>query len=357
MKLAILCMVFSVLSFTVFAEETVVQAPTSMDSINSVITVYGAADPSAILPVFEDFHKNYPSITIDYTEFSTVELYNYFLNEPDKRPDLLLSPAMDLQIKLVNDGYALAYKSAHTQGIPSWAQWRNEVFGFTYEPVVIVLNKSILQGDEVPQSRTQLVNFIRKKSQDINGKIGLSNIEKVGLGYLTWSHDSQVSRTYGRLLEVFGAHQARFYPHSTSMLQAVSKGEILIAYNVLGSYAQEWASRFPDISVIMPSDYTTVIMRSAFIPKSARNVNGGKLLLDFLLSERGQQVLSDQSSLNPIRSEITGDNSITNMRKSTNSPLRPIPFGLELLLQTDSAKRQLLINEWQSAMGANPQYN
>lgn len=355
MKFVTLCIIFSVFSTTAFAQETIVQTQAATNSQKSIITVYGAADPSAILPVFEDFQKKYPSISIDYTEFSTVELYNYFLNKPAKRPDLLLSPAMDLQIKLVNDGYALAYKSEHTEGIPRWAQWRNEVFGFTYEPVVIVLNKSILQGDEAPQSRTQLVNFIRKKSQDINGKIGLSNIEKVGLGYLTWSHDSQVSRTYGRLLEVFGAHHARFYPHSTSMLQAVSKGEILVAYNVLGSYAQEWASRFPEISVIMPSDYTTVIMRSAFIPKSAKNINGGKLLLDFLLSEQGQQVLSDQSSLNPISSEITSDNSITNLRRSTNSPLRPILFGLELLLQTDRAKRQLLIKEWQSAMGVNPQ--
>lgn len=164
MKSVIFCIIFSVFSITALAEETIVKPQVAEGTINSVIIVYGAADPSAILPVFEDFQKNNPSITIDYTEFSTVELYNYFLNEPDKRPDLLLSPAMDLQIKLVNDGYALAYKSEHTDGIPSWAQWRNEVFGFTYEPVVIVLNKSILQGDEVPQSRTQLVNFIRKKS-------------------------------------------------------------------------------------------------------------------------------------------------------------------------------------------------
>lgn len=353
MKFAFLCAILFAFSLSAAADEKSQQTRSTDAPVKTLIKVYGAANPTEILPVFEAFDQLYPGVSVEYTEFSTVELYRYFLEHPTQRPDLLLSPAMDLQIKLVNDGHALAYKSPHTASLPSWAQWRNEIFGFTYEPIVIVLNKAILDVDTPPLSRTQLVNFIRKKSSEIRGKIGLSNIEKVGLGYLTWSHDSQVSRTYGRLLEVFGAHQARFYPHSTAMLQAIAKGEINIAYNVLGSYAQKWADLYPAISVIMPSDYTTVIMRSAFIPKSAKNVQGGKLLLDFLLSKQGQQVLAEQSSLNPINNEVTSDDSIKGMRKSTSSPLRPILFGLELLLQTDNAKRQLLFDEWKSAMSAN----
>lgn len=321
------------------------------EPIKAKIKVYGAANPSAISPLFTAFEQLFPWLSVEYTEFSTIELYNYFLDHPDKRPDLMLSPAMGLQIKLVNDGYALSFQSDATEGLPKWAKWRDQVFGFTYEPVVIALNNSVLNGEQPPQSRTQLVNFIRKNSAKINGKIGLSNIETVGLGYLTWSHDSQVSRTYGRLLEVFGAHQARFYPHSTSMLAALSKGEILIAYNVLGSYAQKWARQPSAISVIMPADYTTVLMRSAFIPKSANNISAAKQLLNFILSQSGQQVLADHSSLNPLNSEVTGDHSITHLRKSSSSPLRPISFGLELLLLSDSAKRQLLIDEWKSAMG------
>ena len=326
------------------------EAPVSDSVVNSQLIIYGAADHPAIAPIFRAFQQLHPTVTIHYTEFSTRALYKYFLDHPDKRPDLLLSPAMDLQIKLVNDGYAQKYHSSQTEAIPEWAKWRDEVFGFTFEPIVIAINKSALNGAELPQSRMQLIDFIRAKGAAIDSRIGLSNIETVGLGYLTWSHDSQQSRTYGRLLEVFGSHKTRFYPNSTAMLKALAKGEIDIAYNVLGSYAQEWADKFPDITVIMPSDYTTVLMRSAFIPKAARNKEDAKQLLDFLLSNLGQQVLADQSSLNPIVENVTGARSIAQLRKSTHSPLRPIPFDLELLLLTDDAKRQLLLNEWHSAM-------
>ena len=329
------------------------EAPVSDSVMKTELTIYGSADHPAILPVFLAFQQKHPTVTIRYTEFSTRGLYHYFLNHPDKRPDLVLSPAMDLQIKLVNDGYAQRYHSSQTENIPDWARWRDEVFGFTFEPIVIAMNKTILDGAELPQSRTQLIDLIRMKGDEINGRIGLSDIETVGLGYLTWSHDSQQSRSYGRLLEIFGSHKARFYPNSTAMLKALARGEIVIAYNVLGSYAQEWADQHPDLAVIMPSDYTTVLMRSAFIPKAAVNKQDAELFLDFLLSEQGQQVLADQSSLNPIAEQITGPHSISQLRKTSHGPLQPIPLDLELLLLTDDAKRQLLLNEWHSAMKQN----
>ncbi|MCE8023213.1 ABC transporter substrate-binding protein [Billgrantia aerodenitrificans] len=310
------------------------------------LVIHGAADHPAVAPLFEAFLESHPAFEILYTEFSTLDLYHHFIDHHPATPDLVMSPAMDLQIKLVNDGYALPYQSVHTEALPDWAKWRNEVFGFTYEPIVIALNTQVLQGEPLPQSRTQLINLIRTLRHRFHGRIGLLDIETVGLGYLTWTHDSQQSRTYGRLIEVFGSLQARLYPNSSTLLEAVDRGEVMVAYNVLGSYARDWAQRNDDLAVILPTDYTSVIMRSAFIPKAASRLAEAQLFLDFLLSTRGQQVLANASSLNPIDERVTGPNSISNLRRSTQSPLRPIPFGLELLLQTDDAKRHLMLEEW-----------
>ncbi|WP_106478003.1 ABC transporter substrate-binding protein [Phytohalomonas tamaricis] len=310
------------------------------------LIIHGAADHPAMVPLFEAFQKRHPEIEIRYAEFSTRALYRHFLDSYPQSADLIMSPAMDLQIKLVNDGYALSYVSDQTEALPDWAKWRNEVFGFTYEPITIALNTQVLQGEPLPQSRSQLLDLIRTFDQRFTGKIGMLDIETVGMGYLTWTHDSQQSRTYGRLLEVFGSQQARLYPNSTSLLQALDSGEVMVAYNVLGSYASAWALRNPDLAVILPTDYTSVIMRSAFIPKEAPHKKEAQLFLDFLLSTRGQQILANESSLNPVDERVTGPHSISHLRRSTQSPLRPIPFGLELLLQTDDAKRQLLLHEW-----------
>ncbi|MFC6674214.1 ABC transporter substrate-binding protein [Marinobacterium aestuariivivens] len=313
----------------------------------SDIIIHGAVDESAIRPLLEAFGHHRPRIAVRYREFNSLALYRHFLEQPDDRPDLMLSPAMHLQLKLVNDGYALRYRSAQTDRLSKRAKWRDELFGYALDPIVIAINTDLLAGDPLPQSRDQLLELIRRKDHLLDEKIGLSDIESTGLGYLAWSYDSQLSRTYERLLEAFGIHHSRLYPNTASMLRALTKGEIFIAYNALGSYTRAWSQRHPWIVPVLPMDYTTVVVRTAFIPKSTRNPAAAQAFLDFLLSEAGQQALAERSSLIPIGTGLDGEDTIL---QSAHSLLKPIPLGLELLLQTDAAKRQLLFDEWRSAM-------
>ncbi|MBJ7552479.1 ABC transporter substrate-binding protein [Marinomonas ostreistagni] len=317
---------------------------------HKILKVYGAADFSAIEPILKNFALEQDNLSVLYREFSTRELYRY-VTERGEWPDILLSPAMDLQVKLINDGYAIPFESESTSRLPKWASWRNELYAFTYEPVAIAINRRILGDDDlVPKDRTELLNLIRSKESLFRGKIGLLDLETVGLGYLMWANDSQQSRTYGRLLEVFGANRAKLYPNSTSMLQALAQGDIYIAYNVLGSYASEWAARFNELSVILPNDYTAVILRSALIPKAAQLKNEAKLFINYLLSEKTQRLLSEHSSLIPISSSYDTNEDIATLRQSELSPLQPINLGFPLLLLTDQAKRSLLLKEWDNAI-------
>ena len=41
-------------------------------------------------------------------------------------------------MKLVNDGWTQPHRSADTTLVPAWANWRDEAYGFTLEPAVIV---------------------------------------------------------------------------------------------------------------------------------------------------------------------------------------------------------------------------
>lgn len=315
-----------------------------------ILKVYGAADFSAIEPILKNFTMARDNLSILYKEFSTRELYKK-VTETGDWPDVLLSPAMDLQVKLVNDGHALAFETEMSNKLPKWARWRNELYGFTYEPVAIAINQRILgSGGDVPKDRTALLNLIRAKDPLLRNKIGLLDLETVGLGYLMWANDSQQSRTYGRLLEVFGANNAQLYPNSTSMLQALARGDIYIAYNVLGSYASEWAARFTELSVILPDDYTAVILRSALVPKAAKLQREAVQFVDYLLSEEAQTLLSQQSSLIPIFAQYDTHRDIAELRQSDLSPLQPIAIGFPLLLLTDQAKRNLLLKEWDNAI-------
>jgi iron(III) transport system substrate-binding protein len=319
-----------------------------------VLVIYGAVNHQAIEPLFRAYQEKYPNVAIHYTESNTRHLYEQFISQSNVRPDVMLSPAMDLQFKLANDGYALSYNSPELVNVPKGSHWRNELFGFTYEPIVTAINSDILAGDELPQSREQLLNLIRNKNHLLDDKMGLFNIEQSGLGYLTWAYDGQQSRSYGRLLEAFGRHQARLYTDTSSMLNALLKGQIFIAYNLVGAYSYQWSQQYAWIKTIMPTDYTTIIMRTAFIPRDAQQPTLAKRFIDLLLSPEGQHVLANQSGITPISAKAKGPYSRDELSKLPHGIFRPIPLGLELLIQTDDAKKQLIYHEWDNAMFAEP---
>ncbi|MCZ2722439.1 ABC transporter substrate-binding protein [Marinomonas sp. 15G1-11] len=314
----------------------------------SVLAIYGAADYPEIAPIINAFQRKYPTIKVVYTEWSTNALYDAFLENEVAHPDIMLSSAMDLQFKLVNDGHAISHTSTETERLPNGASWRNQIFGFTSEPAVFAFNTDVLGDQDIPHTRTQLVQFIQQNSHQLNNKIGNFDIENTGIGYLVLGHDRLQTNSYYRLLEVLGKTNARSFTSSSSMLKALSTGELLLAYNINGSYANTWSKSYPKIKVVIPKDYTTVFMRSAFIPKKAQNVFDAKRFIDFILSDEGQLALSSETSFNPIRQEL-----ITEEKRvfiGSSSSLRPIPLDLSLLIFTDKMKREVILNEWEYFM-------
>jgi len=67
---------------------------------------------------------------------------------------------MVLQIKLVNDGYAATYVSQEAARLSDWANWKDQAWGVTAEPIVIVYNKRLLPPDQVPNSHHALRRYL-----------------------------------------------------------------------------------------------------------------------------------------------------------------------------------------------------
>ena len=337
------CVVFSrhtlsqeLLIFNAFEEE------------KTELTIFGGADKMEIAPFLKAFQKTSPNVKINYYELSTVGVYSTFLKDINNPPDILLSSAMNLQVKLVNDGYAQPYESDETKKLPQWAKWRNEVFGFTYETAVIAFNKEFLANEPAPSSRNELLDLIRRRSTEIQGRIGIYDITKVGIGYLLWAHDREQSSSYGRMLESFGYHDTRVFKRSADILQAISKGEITVGYNILSSYARTWAVKFPNITVVQPRDYTSVIMRSAIIPKKSKNVEGAQQFLDYLLSTQGQTDMANLTNFEPINNEVRTTQ--PHLLDTSEGQLRPVPLGIQILVINDEMKRQIILQEWENAL-------
>lgn len=318
------------------------------------LLVRGSTDIEAFSPVMQAFIDSTINTRIRYEQWGSNALYQRSdddCHSPGVDADLLISSAIDQQVKLVNDGCAIAHRSANTRRLPDHAIWRNELFGITREPAVLVYNREELVGDEVPLSRFDLIDRLRPNDSRFAGRVATYDIEQSGLGYLFAFADSQQASTFGALLEAFGRTGAVATCCSAELIDAVAEGRFLVAYNVLGSYALARAAIDPRIGVVAPQDYTLILLRGAMIPKGAQQVDIARAFLDFLLSDQGLAVLR-QSHL--IATFDDSDAADFSSKTGATPVLRPIPLSPTLLVGLDQMKRELFIRQWREKMVLQP---
>lgn len=309
-----------------------------------VVIVRTTTDKVEVADLLERFRSLYPGVMIQYFKMNSTELYNEFLSEAASgvgTADILWSSSMDLQIKLVNDGYAMRYVSPEASSLPPWAVWRNEAYGVTAEPVAFVYNRRRLPETRVPRTHESLLSALVTNPNAWQGRVAAYDPERSGTGFLFLTQDVQVTPRTWELVRSMGQVGVKLYTSTATMLDQVASGDVLLAYNILGSYALERAKIDSQIGVVLPSDYMLVLSRIAFIPRTARHPNAARLFLDYLLSKDGQLQLAARS-LPPVRTD-TG--STIGFAGSSAAP-RPIQVSPELLTYLDQSKRASFLKQW-----------
>ena len=286
------------------------------------VVVYSTTDTAAANFLINDFKTLYPGISVEYNDMNSTEVYNRFISEKAANAgsaDVLWSSAMDLQVKLVSDGGALAYASPEIAHLPSWAVWKNEAFGTTYEPLSIVYNKRLLTGDEIPQSHADLMRVFSTKADKIKGKVTTYDIEKSGVGFMLITQDAKYNPQFWDLIKALGVAGPRFQSSAGTMMERISSGENLLGFNIFNSYAVLRAKKDPSIGIVLPKDYALIMSRVMFVSKTAKNPNAAKLWVDYILSKRGQAIIANQSELGSIRADVEGEMTAAGYQKTLGS--------------------------------------
>lgn len=321
------------------------------------VVIYAATDRRVAQPLLDDFALLYPGIRVEYHDMSSVELYRQFLAETKTGgvADLVWSSAMDLQVKLVNDGHALAHHSAETAALPNWAVWKNEAFGTSLEPVGMVYNRELLAADDVPTSHAGFLRLLARAPSHLKGKLITYDPARSGLGYLLQSQDVLANPVvFWRLAEAFGRNNVQTEASTAGMLDRIAEGKALLGYNLLLSYALLRADEDPRLGVVFPSDYTLVMSRVAFIARQARHPNAARVWLDYLLSTRGQRLLSKSPGLYSVRTDIAASAAAADLHKQLGSAFRPIRIGAGLLTYLDQLKARDFLHQWQETVAPLP---
>ena len=324
----------------------------SSATLAGTVVIYAAVDLPVVEPLIADFEQTHPQIKVEYHDLQTTDLYQRFLREVPGggKTDIVWSSAMDLQMKLVNDGHAKAHRSDETKALPAWAKWKDEAFGTTFEPVCFAYNSDLLPAEHVPQSHAEMARFLREHPERYRDRLVTYDPHRSGLGYLMHTQDLEANPVvFWNLIREMAQTGLSTEPTTSGMLDRIVSGKSTLGYNVLCSYTKARESADARLASVMPRDYTLVMSRIAFISRYAPHPEDARAWMDYLLSLRGQTVLN-LIGLQAARGDVEGDTTAASLRKRLGSAFRPIALTTGLLTYVDKSKNELFLRHWDAAL-------
>jgi iron(III) transport system substrate-binding protein len=317
------------------------------------VTVYTSTDAEQAKAFLDAFKAKY-GINIEWNDLGTNGAYNRAISEAAAKQvtaDIVWSSAMDLQMTLVADGYADAYKSKETGSIPAWANYKDMLYASTVEPIGIIYNKKALSEDKIPKTRADLIKFLNDNTATLKGKVATFDPEKSGTGFLHHTNDARNTKDWWDLAKAMGKNGVKTYSSSGAMKETVVSGENVIAINVIGSYALDWVKKTPNLGVAFGTDYTPAFSRLVLMTKGAPHPNAAKLFIDFMLSKEGQDAIA-KGGMPSVRTDVTSGFNLTTLNERVGGSLKPIPVDDGLLEYMKPEKRVAFFNEWKAATAA-----
>ncbi|MGG7518753.1 ABC transporter substrate-binding protein [Allorhizobium undicola] len=316
------------------------------------VSIYTSTDAAQSQKLQDGFTRKY-GIKIAYNDLGTNGTYNQVISEAAARQttaDVVWSSAMDLQMTLVQEGYASEYSSPEAARLPAWANYKNALFATTVEPIGVIYNTKALAKERLPKTYADMITFLKDNKATLQGKVATFDPEKSGSGFLHHSNDARNRKDFWDLAKAMGADGAKIYSSSGGMKETVVSGENVIAINIIGSYALDWVKESPNLGVHFAKDYTPAFSRLALITKDAPHSNAARLFIDYMLSNEGQSLLA-AGGLPSVREDVTAGLNIKTLNERVGGGLKPIAVDEGVLEYMDQMKRVQFLNDWKAALG------
>lgn len=316
------------------------------------VSIYTSTDSAQAQGLLGAFKAAHPTIVVDWNDLGTNGSFNRVISEAAANQmgaDLVWTSAMDQLLSLVERGLTQPYRSPEIVHLPAWASYRDEAYGTTVEPAAVLFNKTLMPETAVPKTHAALLAMLRERRAELRGKVGTFDPEKSGTGFLYHTAAQRNVPEFWDIAKAFGAAGGKVYSSSGQMREKAVSGEHALLFNVIGSYALEWAKQSPNLGVAFLADYVPAFSRVAIIPKGAPHPNAGKILLDFMLSATGQKLMSEKQ-VPSIRTDIEGPMSLAGVTRLVGGNLQAIPVNAETASYLETRRRVEFLQQWRRAM-------
>lgn len=310
------------------------------------LNVYGALDAGAVQPLLQAFAKAYPRIALNYVDLGAGELDARLRSESaaGRTGDVAWSGAMQLQMKLVRDGFATRYGSPEKSHLPPSAQSDDAAYVVTYEPAVFVHDRHNLP--DAPTTHAAFLRMLTERRTMLTGKVATYDVARNGLALTFLRSDAAQFADFPALTQALHDVDARRHATSGTILSQIGSGRLLLAYDVAASEALTRAAKDPNLGVVYPQDFTVLAPTVMLLPRAQQHPNAARLFLDFALSRDGQQALAS-GQLVAARSEVAGDATLAALAARLGGRAKPVPLDHSDVQDRDTSLLSGLLQAWQ----------
>jgi iron(III) transport system substrate-binding protein len=264
-------------------------------------TMYHTFSPTAMPDIIAEFNKTYPKIRVSELRLPSQQFYQRFASEykAGKLDADVCVNAMDDAIRTWDtSGWLAKWSPPEAPGIPENLRFGNSMWTVQLVRQAIAYNSQLVSAADAPKDWPDLLDPKWK------GKVGL-NPPWRAIGPLEAVNFMEKKFSMPDLAERFKAMDVRFFEGAPGVVQAIIRGDILVAQLadlLLNPIIEDGAP----VSAVYPKSgvaYTTIV---AFVPNPAKRPNAGRVLTNWLMSKTGQIALQEYSGSAGSRVDIPG---------------------------------------------------
>jgi iron(III) transport system substrate-binding protein len=254
------------------------------------LTLYHNLPPPGDEGVVAAFEAAYPRIKVETTRLGSGAMMQRFEAETAAgacRADALMTNYDETENGWIDKGWVLQWTPPEAAAYAPEFLHRGHLFTTQLYREVIIYNAAKLKGADAPTAFSDLFDPKWK------GKVGLNapwRSVTVQGAIAFWEKKLGISGVAQKLKD----NDVRFFSGSAGVVQAVVRGDVLIASLIDPAVITALNDGAP-IAAVYPDSGVPAALANVFVPAKAPNPAVGKVFVNWLLSEKGQVALQDAS--------------------------------------------------------------
>ncbi|WP_172292129.1 ABC transporter substrate-binding protein [Pseudoruegeria sp. HB172150] len=276
------------------------------------VVVYTTLNPQNWEVILGGFNEVYPDIEVTPkrtgSNAETFERWRAEKASGTRTADVLMATGPDQWLAMGGQGDLISFEPSDAEMLPPFAIKPEGYFTLSIDPQPMIFNKLLLSEEQQPTGLKDLVAKIEQYPEVFEGKIGSYNPMVSPFSYSVYTglmqhHGDEFWPLIDKL-----APNLRFEQTAGVMTDKVQTGEYVAAFMLpralLPSKLEGAQARVLGITFL--DDGTVVLSRDMGVVEGGSSPNGGKLLVNYLMTEAGQKVVGE-AGLTPYYPGIEAD--------------------------------------------------